>query len=241
MVRALHSHCKGPWFKSRRDHLKKIIFFTIWFALFPIAFLTLTGVTPLSFALSSSARLANFIQRGLGLFAFSMLFVQIILGAFMSKISEKLGNWVFNFHVFEGTLAYILVFLHPIFFLLSNYFSGAKFDPYVAFVNICLICKTPTDYYYTIGRVSFWLLTVTVFAALFRKTTPWLKANWRKFHVLNYLVFLLVGAHGFLLGSDFRSQPFFTFAILAYVTILGIVIFIELPRLFKNFRNWTKS
>ena len=221
--------------------MKKIIFFTIWFTLLLIAFLTLIGVTPLSFALGSSARLTNFIQRGLGLFAFSMLFVQIILGAFMKKISAKLGGWVFNFHVFEGILAYVLVFLHPIFFLLSNYFSGGKFDPYVAFINVCLICKTPTDYYQTIGRISFWLLSISVFAAFFRKTIPWLKSNWRKFHVLNYLVFLLVGAHGFLIGTDFRSQPFFTFAILAYLTVFGMVIFIELPRLYKNFRNWVRS
>lgn len=198
-------------------------------------------MTPLSLAFRTPAIFANFVQRELGLLVFILLFVQVVLGVFMIKISEKLGGWVFNFHVFEGILAYLLAFLHPIFFLLSNYFSGGRFDPYVAFINVCLICRTPTDYYQTIGRISFWLLSIAFFAALFRKTIPWLKTNWRKFHVLNYLVFLLVGAHGFLIGTDFRSRPFFTFAILAYLIVLSMVTFIELPRLYKNFRNWVRN
>lgn len=24
LARALHSHCKGPWFKSRREHLRAV-------------------------------------------------------------------------------------------------------------------------------------------------------------------------------------------------------------------------
>jgi predicted ferric reductase len=221
--------------------MRKTVFFTLWLALLLMAFLTLIRVTPLSFALGGSVKLTNFIYRGLGLIIFSLLFVQIILGAFMGKLTKKLGEWVFSFHVFEGALAYTLVLLHPIFFLLSTYFAGGKFDPYVAFVNVCLLCNSPAGYYQTLGIISFWLLSVAVFAALFRKSTPWLKANWRKFHVINYVTFLVVGAHGFLLGLDFRVQPFFTFAVLAYAIVLGIVVFIELPRLFKNFRNWVNS
>ncbi len=219
----------------------KLFFLASWFVVVSLSFLTLVNITPLSLAFSTPAISVNFIQRGLGLLVFSLLFIQIILGAFMNKISEKLGEWVFNFHVFEGILVYLLAFLHPIFFLLSNYFSGGRLDPYAAFINVCLICKTSTDYYQTIGRISFWLLSAAFFAALFRKTIPWLKTNWRKFHVLNYLVFLFVGAHGFLIGTDFGSQPFFAFAILAYLTVSGMVIFVELPRLYKNFRNWVRS
>jgi len=221
--------------------MKKIFFFTIWLGILALSFLTLIKDTPIAFAITTPARLTNFIQRGLGLFAFSLLFIQIILGAFMGKISKRLGSWVFYFHALEGIFAYILVFLHPIFFLLSNHYAGGKFDLYAAFVNVCLLCKPKIEYYYTIGRVSFWLLTTSVLAAIFRKSTPWLKANWRKFHVLNYVTFLAIGVHGFYSGTDFRIQPFYSFGILAFAAVLGIVIFVELPRFYKNFKEWLKD
>jgi predicted ferric reductase len=221
--------------------MKKVIFLTGWFLIISLSFLTIIQVTPVALALTAPVFLTNYIQRVLGLLVFSLFFVQIILGAFMKKILNKLGGWIFNFHVFEGILVYVLVFLHPISYLLTIYFAGAGLDPYRVFVNACIICKSPSDYFLTLGRVSFWLLSISVFAALFRKATPWLKANWRKLHVLNYFIFLIVGLHGFFLGSDFRVQPFFTFAIVAYVIILGIIVFIEIPRLFKNFRNWVNS
>lgn len=221
--------------------MKKIIFFVFWVGLLVLSILTLIRVTPLSFALSTSARLTNYIQRALGLISFTLLFIQVLIGAFMPKLVDKLGSWIFKFHLFEGKLIYLLVLMHPIFFLLTNHFLGGKFDPYIAFINVCLLCKPVSEYYYTLGRISFWLLTIAVFAASFRSLNFWMKANWRKFHVLNYLVFLIIGAHGFLLGTDFRSQPFFAFALIAYVIILGIIILVELPRLFKNFREWVTS
>lgn len=221
--------------------MRKVLFLGGWLGLLSLSFLTVIRVTPLSLALASPVFFSNFLQRVLGLTVFTMFFVQIVLGAFIGTVWKKYADSVRNFHIFEGILAYILAFLHPMLYLLSGYFAGGKFDPYVAFINACLICKTPENYYLTIGRISFWLLSISVFAVLFRRATPWLKENWRKFHVLNYLVFLLVGAHGFLLGSDFRVQPFFTFAILAYAIVLGIVVFIELPRLYKNFKEWVNS
>ena len=152
-----------------------------------------------------------------------------------------MGDWVFNFHVFEGRLIYFLAVLHPILFIFFNHFVGSGFDVYKAFVNICLLCKYPIDYYYTLGRLAFWLLTLAVMAAVFRNRAPWLIKHWRKMHVLNYVVFLLVGAHGFLLGTDFKVIPFYAFAVPASSIIAGIVVFIELPRLFKNLRNWLKE
>jgi len=50
-----------------------------------------------------------------------------------------------------------------------------------------------------------------------------------------------MGIHAFFLGLDFKVQPFFSFAILAYVFIAGRAIFVEIPGLYKNFRNWIKN
>ena len=159
----------------------------------------------------------------------------------MDKLTKRLGGWIFKFHVFEGGLVYTLALAHPLFLILFNHYVGLGWDPYRVFINACLLCQTPLEYYYTLGMISFWLLTVAVFTVIFRKATPWLKANWRKLHVLNYIVFLLVGAHGFLIGTDFRVQPFYSFAIIAYAIVAGVVVFIELPRLYKNYISWLKN
>ena len=221
--------------------MKKFIFFTVLAILLILIPVTALKVTPVALVLKNSATLTNYIQRIIGLSAFILLFIQLITGAFMDKITEKLGGWIFNFHVVEGIVIYFLAFLHPLFFMIFNHFIGSGWDPYRVFVNACLLCQTPLEYYYTLGIVSFWLLTVAVFAGLFRHTTPWMKANWRKLHILNYVVFLTIGAHGFLIGTDFRTQPFFSFAVIAYAIVAGIVVFIELPRLYRNYRSWLRS
>lgn len=159
----------------------------------------------------------------------------------MDKLTEKLGGWIFKFHVVEGAVIYSLAFLHPLFFMIFNHFIGSGWNPYLVFIDVCLLCNKPIDYYYTLGRISFWLLTITVLAAEFRMATPWLKVNWRKLHLLNYAIFLLVGLHGFLIGTDFKIQPFYSFAIVAYAIVVGIVVFVEIPRLYRNYQNWIRS
>lgn len=218
--------------------MKKIYFFLIFTIFLVLIPLTVFKVTPLEIIQKYPYTVITLFQRIIGLILFILLFVQIILGAFMGRFTEKLGGWVYKFHIFEGKLTYLLAIAHPVLLMLFSYFTGHKLDPYVVFVNACLLCQTPSGYYYTLGIVSFWLLTVTVLAAAFRNANTWMKTNWRKLHVLNYIVFLLVGLHGYFLGRDFRTQPFFSFAILAYAIIVCIVIFIELPRLFRIFKNW---
>jgi predicted ferric reductase len=221
--------------------MKKLIFFSIWTVLIIISVVTLFRVTPLSFALSNSTRLTSFMERGLGLIAFNLLFVQIILGAFMEKFSKKFGNWIFNFHAAEGILVYLFVFIHVFTYVLLNYFSGHGLDPYVAFINICLLCKTPYDYYLTAGRISFWILSVGVLAAILRKFSPWFINHWRKFHVVNYFVFILMAVHGFMMGSDFRTMPFFALAITETTTVFVVLAFNKIPQFYKFFRGWISS
>lgn len=249
--RALRSHRRGPWSESKHVHsntklvynkyMKKLIPVFYWVLVIGLILVTIYRTTPISLAFSSTIHIVNFIQRFAGLMLFSLLFIQVILGGFMAKIAEKLGGWVFEYHVFEGIVIYTLALAHPLSFLMFNKLAGGSFDLYFGFINICLLCKTSLDYYYTLGRISFWLLTLAVLGAELRSINPWMKANWRKLHVLNYVMFLIMGLHGFLTGTDFSVQPFFTFAIIAYVIIVGMVVFVEIPRLYKNFRGWIKN
>ena len=147
--------------------------------------------------------------------------------------TEKLGGWVFRFHINEGVAIYVFAFMHPIFFLLYNYFLGKGLDPFYVFTQICVLCPNLQELYYSLGRLSFWLINITVLAGLFRMSTPFMQMHWRKFHVLNYLVFLIIGIHGLSIGTDFMKMPFFAFAIVTYLIALYVVVVRKLPQLFK--------
>lgn len=217
----------------------KIIFFIVFLALLALAPITVLLVTPVTIV--TPFIIARLILRILGLSAFILLFVQIILGFYMEKIINKLGPWIFNFHVAEGIATYIIILLHPVIYGISNYLLGHSIDPIGVFLGFCILCKPKIELYYTFGRVAFWLLTIAVLAARIRESTPWLRKNWRSLHILNYLVFLLVAIHGFLVGTDYTAIPFFIFAVPATVFTLYIVIFKKLPELYKNYMRWIRS
>jgi DMSO/TMAO reductase YedYZ heme-binding membrane subunit len=168
------------------------------------------------------------------------MFWQIMIGAYMEKITKKLGNWVFDFHVREGIIIYSLAVLHPLAFLLVNHFSGAGTDPIGIFLGVCLLCDPKYEYFYTLGRIAFWLLTIGVFAGFYRSATPFMKKNWRKFHVINYAVFLIAGVHGFFVGQDFKSKPFFYFAIIAYLLVIYTIVR-KIPSLISSYKKWISS
>ncbi len=184
--------------------------------------------------------LFGLLQRAFGLTVFILMFVQIIMGADLEKWENKFGNWIFKFHLGNGIVIYLLAILHPLAFVLSKYFSGRGLDPISAFLGVCLWCDPRHEYFFTLGRVAFWLLTVGVFAGLYRHAALFMKNNWKKFHALNYVVFLLVGAHGFLLGPDFRSIPFFYFAIVAYLLVIFTIVK-KIPGLIASYKKWIKS
>ena len=213
---------------------KKLAFYLIWLGLLSLAPITVLKNTPISLVVSTPVMLTGTIQRLVGLWAFTLLFTQIVLGSFMQKWTEKLGGWVFGFHVFEGLVAYVLIVVHPISFLFFNYFLGKGFDPFNVFTQACVLCPSPTELYYTLGRAAFWLLTFGVLAALFRTSTPFLRLHWRKFHILNYLAFLLVGLHSLGVGTDIGTFPFSFFHAPAIAIVLLIVVFKGIPRLSRS-------
>lgn len=168
------------------------------------------------------------------------MFWQIMIGAYMKKLAEKFGEWIFNFHIREGIVIYSLAVLHPLAFLLANHFSGTGADPIDVFLGVCLLCDPKYEYFYTLGRVAFWLLTVGIFAGIYRSATPFMKKNWRKFHIINYVVFLVVGIHGYFSGPDIASKPFFYFVVVAYLLVIYTIIR-KIPGLVTSYKKWISS
>ena len=182
----------------------KTIFWIIWLGLVFLGPYTISKtivVSPL-----------NLLQRASGVFIFTLLFIQIMLGAYMNKLSSKFGNWILKVHAVQGPIIYLLAIIHPFFLLVFNYKLFHTIDPFYIYTQVCFLCKTKLELFYTFGRLAVWFSIVGVFAA-----------NWRKLHVLNYVVFFLVALHGWFVGSDFRLFPlnFFFWLAIAAVFLTG--------------------
>ncbi|KKR88379.1 MAG: hypothetical protein UU38_C0008G0003 [Candidatus Wolfebacteria bacterium GW2011_GWB1_41_12] len=216
--------------------MNKLLFYIPWLLVISVGPVTLLrNAPPVSSLSANQIILINFLQRGAGLLAFSLLFSQIMLGAYMHKLIDKFGAWVFKFHTTEGAFTYSLIFLHPLLFLFLNFKSLGKFDPFYVFTDVCVLCRNTTELFYNFGRVSFWLITVALLAALLR-TQPWLRNHWRKFHIFNYFAFLLIAVHSRGVGTDVRFVPFVWFYWIS-ITIVVFTIFYKFlyPRVSKLF------
>ncbi len=194
----------------------KIIFWVIW--------LVLVFLGPYAILKTPIVSTLNFLERVSGVFVFTLLFIQIILGAYMEKLSSKFGNWIFKVHEVQGPFIYLLALVHPLFLLVFNFKVFHILDPFYIYTQVCLLCKNKTELLYTFGRLAIWLLTISVFAAIFRNSDAWLKKNWRKFHILNYVVFFLVAIHGYFLGGDFKIFPLNYFFYVSVVTVFSTIV-----------------
>ena len=187
---------------------KKTFFILVWLLLIVLS--VISPVKEFKFVLASKNQvlLIGLFQRILGLLAFTLLFIQIFLGAFMGRLTEKLGEWVFNFHLFNGKLLYTLILLHPALYMLYLFKIKGVLDPFYIYSDLCVLCKGNLEHFYNFGRVAFWLITAGIIAAVFRGADPFMKKNWRKFHILNYFAFFLIVVHSKALGTDVAVAPF---------------------------------
>lgn len=212
----------------------KIIFYAIWLVFLSLAPITVLLNTPLEIITKNTGNMVVAVQRLMGLWVFTLMFIQILLGSFMTKWTEKFGGWVFKFHVFEGILIYFLILVHTFSFVVFQYLIGRGLDPFYVYFDVCLICDKGVEWYYNFGRLAFWSITLGVVAGYFRMATPFLRTHWRKFHLLNYVGFLLVGIHSLLLGSDVGTFPFSLIHAPGLVIVTGIIVY-------KSYKSLTKK
>ena len=187
----------------------------------PVAVFSNTSFSAIQAAVNPAVPL-NVLQRLIGLWAFTMLFIQIVLGSFMPFWTQKLGGWIFRFHILEGVLAYLFILAHPTIYVFFRYFTSQGFDPFFVFTQVCFICRQGVDTYFNYGRIGFWLLTVGVTAGLLRVETPFMRMHWRKFHILNYFAFFFVWYHSLTIGTDIGTFPF-SFFHGPTVVIIGVL------------------
>jgi|SRR3989344_5112618 len=142
--------------------------------------------------------------RLFGLFGITLIFIQMMLGAFMNYFRKLFGTKILKFHIIEGIIAYLIIVLHPTFYFLYNLqFSDFK----TSILSLLPSFATNIDIYIDFGKLGLIFLTIAIMAGIFR-TYPLISKNWRWFHRLNYIVFGLILIHSFFLGTDTKTAPF---------------------------------
>lgn len=179
---------------------KKIIFYSLVLILLSLAPITALKVTPWAVVEPFPSSITNLVQRLFGLTAFTLLFIQIFVYEFGDKLKIK----------FNGLITWIFVLGSQISFLLFNYFLSHTFDPFYVFVDFCVLCSPNTEYFITLFRISFWLVTVCLF--------------WPKLKHLNYLAFLLIGVYLLGVGTDIGTPPYSYFYGPALIIVGGIIV-----------------
>ena len=185
----------------------KIIFWIIWLVIVTIGPYTISKNIVFPKVFSDYGLTLNFLERLSGVFIFTLLFIQIILGAYMKKLTSRFGGWIFKVHAIQGPIIYFLaLIIHPFFLLIFNFKLFHTIDPFYIYTQVCFLCKNKLELFYTFGRLAIWFLVVGIFAA-----------NWKKSYLFSYVAFFFVALHAWFVGSDFHSSP------LKYVFWLAIV------------------
>lgn len=137
----------------------------------------------------------------IGLIAFTLIWSQIMFGAFMKLLTNYFPN-IFKFHIIQGITALLFAILHPSLRVIS--LPTQHMIDYFKF-KIDFVDPTLVSFVY-IGEAALLLLICGVFAGLLRNWPP-VQRYWHWVHLINYLVFLLGWYHSWNLGGDINSSP----------------------------------
>jgi predicted ferric reductase len=207
------------------QQFKKFLFYGVWLLAIVLGPVTIFNNTPLRVVVDNDLEIINLLQRITGLLAFTLLSFQLVLGSLMPKLIERLGGWIFNFHITEGLGAWGIMLLHPTLFLLLNYKIEGLSTALLTFVPRF---SPPQEVWYSLGKFALVLISIAVLAGYFREK-PALRRNWRKFHILNYFAFVFVAIHSYYSGTDAWTPPFSWF----YWMAIGTVVLAALSRVIR--------
>lgn len=210
-----------------------LIFYTL-LLIFPILTVweTIGTFENLQNTLSHGASSVYLLLRLTGLYAFVLLFLQIMHGAFMPFWNNIFGPKSPVTHEKVGIIIYILILFHPFFYIFS---VGMELGFIQALPALLPKINTEYELHLTYGKVALTLLTLSVLAVYFRHLKI-LNKHWIKFHVLNYVVFFLAFYHSYKVGSDSHLTPYSYLYPAMFLGVVGSIVYRFLPRVKKHIR-----
>jgi hypothetical protein len=132
-----------------------------------------------------------------GLLALSLVWSQIMLGAFMRPLT-KLYPKILKLHIAFGLLTLAFALLHPLLLIVGYTPAG-----YFGYTFVAPELKSAVF----LGQGALLLLLLGILAGLLRNWKPLQKA-WRWLHFGHYAVFFLAFFHSMRLGTDLSISPY---------------------------------
>lgn len=120
--------------------------------------------------------------------------------------------------------------------IISRYLYNSDFDPFYVYTDACVLCDGIYEHYINLGRIGFYFVTIAVIAAKFKYVNSWLKDNWRKLHLLNYVAFYAVSIHAYNIGTDFSKTIFIYLFWLCQIIVAGVIL-----KRVKSTTNFSKN
>jgi predicted ferric reductase len=168
----------------------------------------------------------------MGVAAYVALSLSVILGMLRTvarKASERISWVVDELHQFIATLTGFLVLGHLL---------ALKFDDFLPFSlgNLLLPFAEPYKPFATaLGVLAFYGLVALLVSSWLRRRMRY--SWWRAIHYVSFLTFLVVTAHGWLVGSD-SGEPWMR---AVYAGATSAVLFLILVRFFVGAPNVSTS
>lgn len=155
----------------------------------------------------SPAPLAYDLARAAGLFGYGTLFVTILSHEYLREMRKLFGRPFVTVHHILAVTGLVLVILHPMLMAIIMR-DPRQFLPRFDSLRTFLLLG---------GRPALYLTIIAAVAAVLRRR---LKDTWKFIHWLNYVAFVLVFAHSWLLGGNVST----TILRFVWPLMLGVVV-----------------
>ena len=66
--------------------------------------------------------------------------------------------------------AYLFVFIQPILIILGRYFLYRRIDPFYMYTDLCVLCDGKLEYYINFLKITFYSVSIAIFAPFFHKS-----------------------------------------------------------------------
>ena len=155
----------------------------------------------------SAAPLVYNLARAAGLLGYGALFLAILSHEYLREMRKLFGRPFMTVHHVLAVTGLVLITLHPV-LIATLLRDPTQFVPRFDSLRTFLLLG---------GRPALYLILIAVLAAVMRRH---LKDMWKVIHWLNYVAFVLVFAHSWMLGGNVSSS------VLRFVwpLMLGIVV-----------------
>ncbi|HVA71814.1 MAG TPA: ferric reductase-like transmembrane domain-containing protein [Candidatus Limnocylindrales bacterium] len=169
-----------------------------WAVAIAVSILALIAVLPLALAIPNLVRsddpLAVRIGVALGLLAFGLMALQIVIGSRLRLVSDPIGlGQLLGLHRLIGILVLALLLAHPL-LVTVGHGKPELLNPFRAPWGV------------RVGQLALLLLIVHSVLAVFRTSFSIDYVVWRRIHRAAFLIFSLAFVHGFAEGDDLKRH-----------------------------------